>query len=145
MAIYDNRICIRCKRRFSGGPRAWYCPDCREERRRERDRKYTHRPSKRPLGSVDICANCGKKYVVNSGLQKYCPDCSPIKHKEIDNKQGTEYYRKHYNTETARQKRSEKRRIKYQENKDETNRKRREKYAERIKHNGDESTDKGKQ
>lgn len=35
MAIYD-RTCIRCSRSFQGGPRAWYCPDCRKERQRER-------------------------------------------------------------------------------------------------------------
>lgn len=30
----------------------------------------------RPLGSIDICQNCGKEYVVKSGRQIYCPDCA---------------------------------------------------------------------
>ena len=90
MAIYDNRVCKECSQTFSGGPRAWYCPECRVERQR-RQVRY---PSKRPIGSKDICQNCGKKYIVNSGLQKYCPDCQPIMHKELDNRQGKSYYHK---------------------------------------------------
>ena len=32
-------------------------------------------PTTRPLGSVDKCERCGKEYTVESGRQKYCPDC----------------------------------------------------------------------
>lgn len=35
MAIYDNRICKECGIKFSGGPRAWYCPNCRKERQKK--------------------------------------------------------------------------------------------------------------
>lgn len=127
MAVYDNRICIRCKRQFRGGPRAWYCPTCREDRRRERERKYANRPSNRPLGSTDICQSCGAEYIVCSGLQKYCPDCQPIKHRELDAEQGVKYYHKHYAAE------KEKRRARYAASKDEINRKRREKRAQKKK------------
>lgn len=126
MALYNNRICQECGITFTGGPRAWYCEDCRAERRRRRDRN--RHPSKRPIGSKDICVNCGKKYTVNSGLQKYCQDCMLEMHRKIDNKQGTEYYHKHYSTEDGRAKRNEKRRAAYQKNKDAINAARREKY-----------------
>lgn len=92
MAIYDNRVCKECGKTFSGGPRAWYCPECRENRRRERDRLRQKKGPNRKLGSTDYCVACGKPYIVNSGLQKYCPKCAPEQIAEIDRKQGLEYY-----------------------------------------------------
>lgn len=130
MAVYHDRVCRTCGRQFSGGPRSWYCPECREDRRRERNRKYSHKPAKRPIGSTDICKNCGAKYTVCSGLQKYCPDCQEMMHKKLDNKQGTEYYRKKYkNNEENRKKRSKRRRELYPDKKDAINAKRRENHA----------------
>lgn len=126
MAIYD-RICRTCGVSFPGGPRAWYCPDCRLERRRISDRKRKKEGTIRPLGSKDICQNCGAEYTVESGLQKYCPTCQPIMHRKIDNEQGLNYYY----TKVDKTERSTKRRKHYAENKDEINRKRREKYAEK--------------
>ena len=38
MAIYI-RECIQCGAAFKGGPRAWYCPECREERQRAQQRE----------------------------------------------------------------------------------------------------------
>ena len=37
--------------------------------------------AKRPLGSIDKCAWCGKQYTVESGRQKYC---SPLCSREAD-------------------------------------------------------------
>ena len=34
--------------------------------------------SKREIGSIDICQNCGQEYIVNSGNQKYCKNCDTI-------------------------------------------------------------------
>jgi len=124
MAIYD-RICRTCGTNFKGGPRAWYCPDCRHEREKERARKYKQGPAKRPIGSIDICENCGEEYKVASGLQKYCPKCQPAMHKKVDNEQGTEYY--HKIVAKDKKLRSKKRRAHYAKNKDEINKKRREK------------------
>lgn len=75
-AIRD-RICRQCGASFPGGPRAWYCPECRAERRREKDRGAKRSKPARKLGSEDLCEACGKPYTVNSGRQKYCPDCAP--------------------------------------------------------------------
>ena len=34
------RICRTCGTSFLGGPRAFYCPECREERKKEQSKKY---------------------------------------------------------------------------------------------------------
>ncbi len=94
MSIYNNRICKQCGRIFSGGPRAWYCPDCRHERKKESERRHKKRGAMRPIGSTDRCINCGNPYTVMGGLQKYCPDCAPKCVAEIDRQQGLALYHK---------------------------------------------------
>lgn len=75
--IVQDRTCRECGVTFPGGPRAWYCPDCRAERRRVQSRKAKKGKPARPIGSEDLCEICSKPYIVNSGRQKYCPDCAP--------------------------------------------------------------------
>lgn len=94
MAIYD-RICKQCGAEFKGGPRAWYCPNCRAVRRKAADSLCYDRKKKgvaRSLGSIDICVACGEPYVVRGGLQKYCPECAPEEIKKNDRVQGLKYY-----------------------------------------------------
>ena len=74
--VVKDRTCRQCGSTFAGGPRAWYCPACREERAKESGRRYKASGAFRPLGSTDICTICGKPYTVNSARQKYCPDCA---------------------------------------------------------------------
>ena len=93
IAIYNDRICRSCGIKFQGGPRAWYCPECRKNRQKEQAAKYRQAPSKRKLGSIDVCENCGEKYIVASGLQKYCEKCSAELHKKMDAERKLEYYR----------------------------------------------------
>lgn len=73
-----GRICRTCGATFPGGPRAWYCPDCRAERKRAQAAAYARRGVSRPIGSSDRCEVCGKPYTVQSGRQKYCPDCAQV-------------------------------------------------------------------
>lgn len=80
-SVVRTRICQECGSSFLGGPRAWYCPECRKERKKSQKKSYNNRPA-RPLGSVDICQNCGKEYLVKSGRQIYCPDCAETAVKE---------------------------------------------------------------
>jgi hypothetical protein len=87
------RTCRTCGAIFSGGPRAWYCPTCRKEREKSRNRKYRASGFSRHLGDIDICVICGKEYVVCSGLQKYCPDCAPEAVREIDREQSIRWNR----------------------------------------------------
>ena len=70
------RVCRECGQTFSGGPRAWYCPECRAGRKKEQKHRYQTAKAARPLGSTDTCVVCGKPYTVASSRQKYCPDCA---------------------------------------------------------------------
>lgn len=108
MAMYD-RICRTCGVIFKGGSRAWYCPVCRKERKRETTNNYKRRGAARHIGQIDLCENCGAEYTVNNGLQKYCPACQPIMHKELLRKQALAYY--HKNKATINPKRNEDRRV----------------------------------
>ena len=93
-----TRICRECGKAFSGGPRAWYCPECRSIRERERRKKYNTYGYARKLGGTDICKRCGKEYIVCSGTQRYCEECSKIAIMEIDRNQGLEWYKKNADT-----------------------------------------------
>lgn len=85
-SVVKDRICRACGATFLGGPRAWYCPVCRQERGKEAAKRFRQkgRVADRPLGSTDKCVRCGKEYVVNSARQKYCPDCAYDAVREVD-------------------------------------------------------------
>lgn len=58
MSLLD-RVCRECDRHFQGGPRAYYCPDCRVERQREQSRRSKARQRQgltRQIGS-EVFAN----------------------------------------------------------------------------------------
>lgn len=96
--MLQRRICQQCGRSFEGGPRAYYCPSCRIERKRDHDADFQRRKRKgnyRPLGSIDKCEQCGKDYVVEGGQQRFCPDCQPIHAKEYDRETAIEFYHAH--------------------------------------------------
>lgn len=104
------RICRQCGSNFEGGPRAWFCPVCRKERQKKRDKEYKKNGAVRHLGSIDTCVACGMKYIVEGGLQKYCKKCAPKEISEIDQKQGLEWY--YENKDWVNPLRNEKRRVK---------------------------------
>ena len=81
-SVIRERICKICGAAFLGYPRSFFCPACSAERKKQQKKIYNRRQPARPLGSVDICENCGKEYIVKSGLQKYCPDCAENKVRE---------------------------------------------------------------
>lgn len=94
--MLHDTVCRGCGIVFKGGPRAWYCSECRYERKKSADKFAKERKRSgrsRPIGSVAICEICGKKYIVKSGLQKYCPVCAPEVIAKIDRDQGLKYYR----------------------------------------------------
>ena len=90
-----NRTCRQCGKTFPGGPRAWYCPDCRAERSREQNRAHKRNGTKRKLGSIDRCEQCGAEYVVQSGLQRYCPACAEAAVRAKDNAASRAYNASH--------------------------------------------------
>lgn len=81
-SVIRERTCKICGAIFLGYPRSFFCPSCSAERKKHQKKIYNRRQPTRPLGSVDICENCGKEYIVKSGLQRYCPECAEMKVKE---------------------------------------------------------------
>lgn len=91
-----KRVCRQCGIEFMGGPRAWYCPNCRRERAKEANRRCKAKQrlnghADRPLGSIDKCTVCGADYVVQSARQKYCKKCAPEQYKIVDREQGRDW------------------------------------------------------
>lgn len=104
-----SRICRSCGRSFEGGPRAWYCPICRQERAKQQSRDYKFRKSRglsRKIGETYICGQCGCSYILSGGLQRFCERCAPLHLKTIDNAQSRAWNAAHPN-EILRSKDSE--------------------------------------
>lgn len=99
--MIQERICKTCGRSFQGGPRAYYCIACRTERQKSRDRDRKKNGPNRPLGSTDKCEKCGKDYIVNAGLQRFCPECRPEHTLEYDRYTSIDFYRKNSDTINA--------------------------------------------
>lgn len=95
--VVKDRICRQCGRSFSGGPRAWYCPECRYVRRKASAERYRAKGRKadRPLGSIDRCVVCGKDYTVKSARQKYCPDCAYDAVRAVDRPESRRWLAEH--------------------------------------------------
>ena len=90
-------ICKQCGATFQGGPRAWYCPGCRMDRRKEREARYRREGSIRPLGSMDHCEVCGQEYIVSGGRQRYCKNCAQEAIRESDRKLSLKWYNENAN------------------------------------------------
>lgn len=98
--VVKPRTCRECGAVFEGGPRAWYCPECRANRKKDAEKRYRAKGRKadRPLGSTDKCTVCGKEYVVNSARQKYCPECAYDAVREVDRPASRAWNREHKDT-----------------------------------------------
>lgn len=75
-SVYRTKTCATCGVEFVGYPRSKYCPACQAESRRAASRNHKRSGPARPIGSTDLCQACGKPYTVNSGRQRYCPECA---------------------------------------------------------------------
>ena len=78
-SVIRKRTCKICGATFLGYPRSFFCQACSAERKKQQKKIYNQRKPARPMGSTDICEACGKPYIVNSGRQKYCPECAKKK------------------------------------------------------------------
>lgn len=93
--VVKERICRQCGISFMGGPRAWYCPECREKRKEEAQHRY--KSNKRAGKTIVIgetvrkCAVCGEQFIMMSAQQKYCKQCADDAIKAVDNAQGRKY------------------------------------------------------
>lgn len=75
-AVYQEKKCAKCGRKFLGFPKSKYCEQCALIAKKENKKIYEDKGAKRPIGSKDICARCGNEYIIKGGLQKYCPECA---------------------------------------------------------------------
>ena len=97
MALYD-RLCRSCGKSFKGGPRAWYCPQCRQKRKQKAEKEHKERKrvgNARKLGEKYPCDICGKMYTLTSGLQRYCDECAKEHLQQVDNAQSIAWNNSH--------------------------------------------------
>lgn len=93
--IFD-RQCRECGNTFKGGPRAWYCQNCRAERIKEQNRKHKQLARlghTKHIGDILQCVDCGKDYEYNFGVGDRCPECAKLHLKMIDNQQSQDWKR----------------------------------------------------
>lgn len=72
-------ICKVCGVEFQGGPRASYCPSCRNGRKKMQAKQARERAkagTTRKLGQEYPCEICGTSYILNNGSQRYCKKCA---------------------------------------------------------------------
>ena len=88
------RTCRGCEKIFQGGPRAWYCPECRSERKKIQSKEYRQRKKLGKtisIGSLIKCEICGKEIIKDGGSQRFCPECAAKHLKEVDNQQSLQW------------------------------------------------------
>lgn len=88
------RICRTCGTSFLGGPRAFYCQECRQERKKQQSKRYKERikhGSVTTLGSIIQCESCGCNIIKCGGLQRFCHQCAKKHLKIIDNQQSLDW------------------------------------------------------
>ena len=99
--MIKQHLCKQCGRSFMGGPRAFYCHACRAERQAQSSRDCKIRIKQgitRKLGGMDVCERCGKDYIINAAIQRFCPDCKHPHNLEHDRVGGLKYYGENKNT-----------------------------------------------
>ena len=76
--LYREKVCPDCGVRFVAHIKSYRCKACQAAADTRADVKAKQRKAEgkiRLLGSTDNCQRCGKPYIVESGMQKYCLDC----------------------------------------------------------------------
>ncbi|WP_438497203.1 hypothetical protein [Paenibacillus sp. IHBB 3054] len=112
VVVIQERTCKDCGCVFQGGPRAFFCVECRAERKRQQKAEYQRRKRSgqvREIGSTDKCERCGEEYTVQGGNQQFCEDCQLVHRLEYDAETSLTFY--HQNKEANNPIRNERRRI----------------------------------
>lgn len=110
-------ICQMCGKEFeTEANHATYCAECRTERQKQRSRAYTDKRKNneptRTIGSMDICPQCGKPYIINSASQKVCEDCRKAYTNQRKQKTNNAYSEKTYDKLVAYVKKGERDKLK---------------------------------
>ncbi len=93
-SVYRERTCIDCGEKFKGFPKSKRCPDCQTKVNRERNAVYKRKGSNRKLRSEAVCENCGRTFLISSGLQRYCPVCAETAVRNNISRAKAEQYKK---------------------------------------------------
>ena len=79
--VYHDMVCPDCGRVFSAHFKSKRCPECaaRAQARscKMSEQRFREGESRR-IGSTAYCERCGRPYIVHSGAQRYCAECSPL-------------------------------------------------------------------
>lgn len=85
--VYHDKPCIDCGKNVRMHIKSKRCKECQEAANRRNDAAHKRAKAKghtRQIGANDLCTVCGKPYIINSGMQKYCPSCAPSATKAAD-------------------------------------------------------------
>ena len=115
--LYRDKPCIDCGKVVRMHIKSKRCKDC--QRKADAMHNAEHRRAKvagrtRLIGSQSVCEACGKKYIVNGGKQRYCPDCAPDAVSKNIRREACARYARAYSTQEAKDQRSERRRRPWQ-------------------------------
>lgn len=86
-SVYKMLTCPDCGRTVRVHIKSKRCRECQAEadRRHDMEHKQRKRAGKsRVLGGYDLCERCGQRYIVESGMQRYCKACAAIATAEND-------------------------------------------------------------
>lgn len=108
--------CQQCGNDFTTtANHAKYCKACARQRQFDRAKAYNEKKKNlqlRPLGSTDICPECGSEYLVKSGSQKVCENCRKKYTNKMKSKTNAVYSAKAYDVITVYLKKGEKSELK---------------------------------
>lgn len=72
-------VCPDCGKAFTGHYKCKRCPECAAAAMARAGSRNNHVSlSARRIGSTALCERCGRPYIIHSGAQRYCADCSPL-------------------------------------------------------------------
>ena len=98
MNVVRDRICRQCGKVFPGGPRAWYCPECRALREKECNRRHRQRlragKTDKIGETIRKCKVCGEPFIIRSARQIYCEKCAPDAVKQVDRVQSRGWFQR---------------------------------------------------
>lgn len=112
---YKVMTCQDCGCEYYGHIKTIRCPECQMEADARHNAEYRQRKSaghNREIGSIDLCEHCGAEYIVNSGMQRYCKDCSEKVIKQHLNEASRSWNKKAYSDPEKRAKKNENKRAK---------------------------------
>lgn len=101
--------CVDCGRVVKMSIKSTRCPDCQRERNKQTKADYEARAragKTRHLGNEYICEACGKPYILEASLQRWCRDCQQMQNRLSVRKHNAEWNRGYYSDDKNRMKKN---------------------------------------